>query len=136
MGCDIHYVVEKKVEGKWVGQFSEWPRSGFAADRDYEFFAELVGVRGKSTRNNYPRFLPPGVSELALTKAIDRGCDGHSHSWMPITEFSEIAVAVSPSRFKEADKKQPWEALFGNPIFLNTDDDKIEDYRVVFWFDN
>jgi hypothetical protein len=137
MGCDIHYVVEKKIDAEWVGIFKKWPRSGFAGERDYEFFTEIAAVRGRSDTAKYPQFLPKGISRLALHEIIHDGTDGHSHSWMPIKEFSEIALRVNPDKFPTPyDKEQPWEKLFGEPIFLNTDDDKIEDYRIVFWFDN
>lgn len=137
MGCDIHYVVEKNVKGKWLGIFKDSPQNGFAKERDYDFFAEIANVRGQSTLNHYPKFLPTDIGELALYQILECGTDGHSHSHMSIKEFSEIALKVKNSRFKtEYDIKYPWELLFGNPYFLNTDDDKIEDYRIVFWFDN
>lgn len=134
MGCDIHFVVEKKINDKWIGIFKKWPRSGFVGERDYDFFAEIAAVRGSSETSSYPRFLPEGISDLALAEITHDGTDGHSHSWMTIKEFSEAKLRVSPDRFKRPD--EPWEELFGDPIFLNTDKDKIEDYRIVFWFDN
>ena len=137
MGCDIHYVVEKKIEGEWIGIMRKYPISGFAGDRDYAFFAEIAGVRGVSDTTVYPRFIPHGISKLALHEITREGPDGHSHSWMSIKEFSESALRVNPDRFQDPyDSAHPWEALFGGPIFLDTDEDKIEDYRIVFWFDN
>lgn len=137
MGCDIHFVVEKKIDGEWIGIMRKYPRAGFVGDRDYEFFTEVAGVRGRSDTAKYPRFLPEGISKLSLNEIISYGTDGHSHSWLPIKEFSEIALRVNPDKFPNPyDKEQPWEKLFGGPIFLNTSEDKIEDYRIVFWFDS
>ena len=138
MGCDIHFVVEKKINGRWIGIFKEYPRSGFVKDRDYDFFAAIAGVRGSHPLfNNHPRFIPADISELSLYAIAEGSTDDHSHSWMTIKEFSEIALTVNPDRFvTEWDKKEPWEPLFGRPLFLNRSADRIEDYRIIFWFDN
>ena len=137
MGCDIHYVVERNVQGSWIGLFGKHPRAGLAGERDYEFFTELAGVRGSSKTQRYPQFIPAGISELALYEVTQYGSDGHSHSWMSVKDFSEIYMRVNPKQFeRDWDKEHPWEVVFGKPYFLNRDEDKIEEYRVIFWFDN
>ena len=108
MGCDIHWVIEKKrsaiyedLSEGWVGVAmkyhtpalpiqAEVPDSfvGFSrpliSDRNYAFFAALAGVRGDGPD---PRGLPADISDLAKMDVDGYGTNGHSHSWATLREF-------------------------------------------------
>lgn len=108
MGCDIHWIIEKKksaIRGDssegWVGVAIKYHTpnlpiqteipAGFntysrpvISDRHYGFFAALAGVRGDGP---YPRGLPNDLSDLARMDIDDYGADGHSHSWATLREF-------------------------------------------------
>lgn len=106
MGCDIHWIIEKRNMGPepedvWIGVAMKYntptlPTSADLPDeyslftrpiysnRDYAFFAALAGVRGEGPD---PRGIPPDVSTLARTDIDSYGADGHSHSWATLLEF-------------------------------------------------
>lgn len=128
MGCDIHYVLERKIGHRWLGLQSHHGRNNLASQRNYMVFAELASVRGESSKGRYPQFLPSDTSELAMHWVGHDGSDGHSHSHLPLKEFCECYEDVKNS-------PEPWEKLFG--IYIETEKDgSVDDYRVIFWFDN
>lgn len=118
MGCDIHGWVEKKVNDKWIGYRELEDRSRF-----YPRFAALAGVRGVGPE---ALGLPGDISETARLHADEDGDDGHSHSYIPLRDAFKI---FDEHRYKNGDQYSPYTA-FG--IY----EDKLEDYRLVFWFDN
>ena len=112
MGCDIHMVLEKKFNDKWVGlhaypsvstkAVSIYSKSGegiaihkqpldhipFKADeRNYTLFGALAGVRNDSPFGHTDLGLPDDVSDLAACLSEEYGQDGHSHSYMLLPEF-------------------------------------------------
>jgi hypothetical protein len=118
MGCDIHGWTEKRVGDKWVAYRPIKDR-----DRDYRLFAALAGVRGDGPD---PRGLPPDVSDTAKLDADEWSADGHSHSWLPLPEAFELF-----KRFAEKEHYSPFTAFD-----LDEEPDELEEYRLVFWFDN
>jgi hypothetical protein len=146
VGCDIHFVLERKVNGKWLGLLSEHPRDIAAASRNYAAFAELASVRGNSSKHRVPRFIPYDISDLALYRVAKDGTDGHSHSYLPLRDFCQAYLdaddLMNASGFAavpkvaERHKDEPWESLFGIYIEDEAEDGTPEDYRVIFWFDN
>jgi hypothetical protein len=114
MGCDIHFYVEKKENGKWISA-DEWEKDTecgepylhvaygkeFYDDRNYGLFAILAGVR-----NNYgfagcdlgdkfnpisqPKGLPDDVCEEVKQASDYDGVDGHSHSWFTVQEILDF----------------------------------------------
>ncbi|AXQ68941.1 hypothetical protein HOU00_gp184 [Caulobacter phage CcrPW] len=103
MGCDIHFYVERRVDGVWQAA-DTWVDDGYGdkgveqlhvpydaqyySDRDYEFFGILAGVRR-------PQASPPVANEgvpgdacpeyLALVERMVG--DAHSHSFFTLAEF-------------------------------------------------
>lgn len=166
MGCDIHLVLEKRgKDGRWIGidTYSghqcgasgetkwEWP---IATNRHYRRFALLAGVRGDGPP---PKGLPDDISETGKFVADSWAGDGHSHSWLPLDEATRIFVesdkddapeenpdtrpylaAVSgdnpPAPPEPSYKdKYPESYYFGVDIH---EENPIESYRIIFWFDN
>jgi hypothetical protein len=148
MGCDIHFIIEKRFEtsdgNRWIGVFDKyetprmrtdkepvekpegfraWGRDSVFGNRWYAFFAALAGVRGDGPE---PNGLPEDISELAQAIVDEYGEDGHSHSHLPYREFCHRYSVLTGEVFKDADI----EYLSG----LN--DSEIDAYRVVFFFDN
>lgn len=114
MGCDIHFYVERKVDGKWVSA-DKWTPNKYAGDegepsmcveyedrfyrdRNYDLFSMLANVRngfgfaGCDTGDGFkpiamPRNLPFDVSPEVKDESDRYGCDGHSHSWLTLAEL-------------------------------------------------
>lgn len=139
MGCDIHMVLEKNDEEfGWVGISNFENYDGFHEDRplvisrNYRRFAALAGVRGDGPK---PKGIPGDVSPLTQLGLKEWKYDAHSHSWLPLSE----AVPIFKKRFYEAEKpivtgsfEDEWPASY----WFNVDDNEIEKYRLIFWFDN
>lgn len=123
MGCDIHTVIERKINGKWVAVAIEESAS---RDRNYDRFAMLAGVRGEGPE---PRGMPEDASDSAAALAADWGSDGHSHSWLPIEEACGIYLES---------ERDPSEFLLKYPSyeFFGLDPEHVAAHRLVFWFDN
>lgn len=154
MGCDIHFVVERRVirkdgtQSNWIGWVAEkcWvhytndnpPKRSWryarASQRNYSFFGKLANVRGDGTE---PLGMPDDASELALTESEYWGEDGHSHSYCSAQEFIE-KCAASQHEAAEIFLKSGHPAVkdpYG--YFLDMEPpNEDEEYRVVFWFDN
>lgn len=114
MGCDIHFYVERKVDGKWLSA-DRWTPNEYANDegeppfcveyhdhfytgRNYSLFGILANVRngvgfaGCDTGDGFkpiamPKDLPSDVSPEVKAESDRWGCDGHSHSWFTLAEL-------------------------------------------------
>lgn len=155
MGCDIHIVIEKKWGEKWVGMRTDrsFVRGGYdgkqadwitptVGQRDYGFFARLAGVRGGGPD---PLGIPSDASDLTLALTQEWDGDGHSYSYLPLKEFAERWCAADPEFIavlaaeRLRDEKQAYARLLDRAsigAFDSYDDHDMEDFRVVFWFDN
>jgi hypothetical protein len=164
MGCDIHLVLERKHKDKWVGVYDYGYRTlppGFfekhyseegkyiegrwfsyaCKRRNYEAFAKMAGVRGEGPD---PKGMPDDASDLSLMISDHWGIDGHSHSWLTLPEAVEIFLSC------EEDQANLWFAPDAETDvrraacylhYFGVDDidqeyNRVEDYRIVFWFDN
>ena len=109
MGCDIHFYVEKKENGKWVSADMWTKEEGekrksvnydkrFYTGRNYDLFAILAdvrnghGVAGCGTGDGFvpisaPKGLPKDVCTEIKTEAKVWGSDGHSHSYFTLAEL-------------------------------------------------
>ena len=112
MGCDIHLRVEKREGNGWVpaetmipnkyyepgGDEPETIPKRFYDSRNYDLFAILADVRngrgfgGCDTGDGFTpiapcRSLPDDVSESVKAEAHGWGVDGHSHSWLLLSEI-------------------------------------------------
>lgn len=138
MGCDVHAYVEIKVDGKW--ELYNQPR----LNRNYDLFERMAGVRG-DIRNaiDDPRGLPGDVSKVVLLEATYWRLDGHSYSWLTMKELNDLEDTG-----QKLEWWSNWEAPFGylcgntycndsiNRMNKHQSIGKVEDVRLVFWFDN
>jgi len=108
MGCDIHFYVEKLIDGVWQsadtvntdddGRPDVSYRDQLYSGRSYNLFAILADVRngrgfaGCKTGAGFnpissPRGVPHDASDVYARIAKDSGSDGHSHSWLGLREL-------------------------------------------------
>lgn len=134
MGCDIHFIKEKKINGVWTGVYYSDEAIGDrpkVSQRSYPFFTELAGVRGESKTSHEPRGIPDDAS--ASTNLIYAEDGDHTPSWLSAKEFVEAydrAYTNNPMWLKWY---RPENLLYD---ILSIWGDEGEDYRIVFWFDN
>lgn len=150
MGCDIHYVIERKSpDHGWVGvcstdymlttdygQLNKYEPFSYKS-RNYRFFGLLAGVR--SDGGPAPKGLPEDMSALAATCTKNWEGDGHSHSYCSLKEFVAAHIdADLEINERVANKLQnidlTREAL--KKLLWMDDDTDADNYRVVYWFDN
>lgn len=166
MGCDIHPVLERKIRingaEKWVTVNTfEYRHIYDRAEGPDKDGSEYVILRAYSCpliqQRNYKRFglfanvrgdgqpakgLPPDMADYTLYLVNEYGDDGHSHSWLTLSEALEHCIAserdVENVVFNENDarKKNPLQYYFGIDIETYDDRDSIDNYRLIFWFDN
>lgn len=156
MGCDIHIVVERKWDGRWVGLRTDQGsvRGGYNGEetdwvypdvgkRDYDFFARLAGVRGDREVKTFG--IPGDASDLSLMLLAQWEGDGHSFSYLPLKEFAERWCAedeafIAARAVERLEGKDRAYARLLDRASIGTfdlyDDMDVEDFRVVFWFDN
>lgn len=152
MGCDIHFVIEKKYDDRWAGvyysdeftfrQETDGQTSipvEMLDSRNYQFFGLLANVRcNPQPGSEEPRGLPEGVSSLASAEIDEWGGDGHSHSWHSLEEFVKKYLLSNADDVKKAELMAA--KLQGeNPMhkFLpRVRPETWHKYRIVFWFDN
>lgn len=134
MGCDIHMLVEQKHKGEWItintlnGHQSAYKNDysiPIVEARNYSAFAQLAGVRGPGPD---AKGMPADASQTAKFKALEFGSDGHSHSYMGVREAADIF-----NSFRSEPVEEPIDYFFGIYTDIVT---TVEDYRIVFWFDN
>lgn len=135
MGCDIHFVIEKKVNNKWIGLVStDYGYRPMAKERNYNFFSAIASVRGNGNRD--PIGLPRDPSDLSRLLVKEWDCDGHSISWMMLRDFAESCFE---SAFQPDISRKEWAIYDFLGIHVNDYDngsDSEDKYRVVFLFDN
>ena len=140
MGCDIHLVVQRRVDGSWedvdlgLGEEEMWD---FWEARSYDTFALLADVRndGTITPISKPRGIPSDFDCDDYRRPSERwgqligdvehnGKDlgEHSHSWVTLAE-----ILAAPDRVRCMDDAVVAELeSFGAP----------DDVRLVFGFDS
>lgn len=152
MGCDIHYVIEKKHKDRWVGLFATGnelapyigkPARGVPAymfkPRNYRFFANLAGVRGEGPE---PLGMPEDASDMARMFTDYWGEDGHSHSHAPLEDFvatylRSTSADVSALVEQKLTGGDPVRSVMEDlGIWVHGSDPHAVPYRVVYWFDN
>ena len=152
MGCDIHVVIEKKfadcgwqcvwdgsIRPIYYGQEGHRYNSPSITNRNYRLFADLAGVRGDGPP---PKGLPEDISPAARSIVSEWDGDGHSHSWDTMLDFGEKYEYPNTDEGNADLTKDTLtgkvasavEKAVGRLIDLNYDD--IDNYRVIYWFDN
>ena len=140
MGKDLHYIVEKTINNKWVGimatdcLFSTVKNNIKTLRRSRRFFACINDEEG----------FPDDASELALHEKAR--IEGHSHSWLKITDIYHIWVCLyHPSlrgSNRSLDETLILQAEFSEFIgvnFLGEEDNGFwinDNLRILFFFDN
>lgn len=162
VGCDIHPIIERKIAingvEKWVTVSTLEYRNIFAYDRETDSLKRISHCHAPAVQNrNYKRFglfanvrdggqnakgLPEDVAEYTKFLSDEYGSDGHNHSWLTLRETLEHCLASEHDAvnvfFKDGDprKETPLMYYFGLDIETYDDRDSIDNYRLVFWFDN
>lgn len=140
MGCDIHFIIEQKVNDKWVGVLSTdalvYRNRPLGSVRNYEFFTKLASVRKEDNNKEVtpqPKGVPDDISDLSKMVIKSLEGDGHSHSWATAKEFCD---AFTSSYLDKEEEFSP-EKVLG--IYTEEDGDihpSLDNLRVVFFFDN
>ena len=141
MGCDIHAHFEIKVNDKWL----HWNQPNIK--RNYDLFAKMANVRneGEIKPITEPRGLPDDITETTRLHFKHWIPDGHSHSWLNSFEVALI-IEFHEQQFEEWGMPtykvhDQWGYLFGNGYasfhrYREEYPVEIQDFRLVFWFDN
>lgn len=153
MGCDIHTVAEKKVGERYVAINGFEPFDW----RNYFMFGFLAGVRNYSgiTPISNRRGVPEDASSEAAGSITGWDIDGHSHSWLTVTELMsfDYDASVEDRRYTGMDPRgfmsgaltadpgngeiTTWREALGQAFFDDLKRLEAEGAdRVVFWFDN
>ena len=144
MGCDIHLFREKKVNDSWeclepfetTKDQHEGGKVYIEIDnphlgRNYALFGFLANVRREIPEGFNPRGLPADVSALVNGDSESWDSDGHSHSWLSLSEIKNklTEFLIAPTEFSPyyVPDLQHIVSLFP---------DETAEYRIVFWFDN
>ena len=147
MGCDIHFVIEEHCmpQGIWLGVATselhlnmhpapEWIRR--LHDRNYEFFAELAGVRGIGPA---PNGHPDDISEMTQVLCdSDRG-SSHSAGWATLETFLTLWLPINERAAMRLTNRTVYDVLGASKTmakFKSFERANTNKYRVVFWFDN
>lgn len=167
MGADIHMVLEKRwrpsreagstaADDKWVG-VNAFPYvkgqmyAGSAVveghvrwqvdSRNYDLFGAIAGVRREGPA---PRGVPEDCSDLALMEIEAWDLDGHSHTWMLLSEA--LPLFIQHGQFGTADvavlkafRHGTEGALAGYVDHFYSQHGEavpLDDYRLIMWFDN
>ncbi len=113
--------------------------------RDYAFFAALAGVRGDGPD---PRGVPPDASTLARMDIDNYGVSGHSYSWATLLEFvlawlkvnkqqehDACVAALAARRLDGTPLPEEARQILGYYTGISRFN-KLDDYRVIYYFDN
>lgn len=150
MGCDIHIVLERKYNDKWIGvtDYSSNPDHliresdkfkfkycyTWVRGRNYDRFAALAGVRGDGPA---PKGLPENISDLIQMKVNDWE-EWDEYSFLSLNKACKIFVdslKIQENEWDEYSLKTTIKNYPEMPIF-EIDDENLDNYRIVFWFDN
>lgn len=158
MGCDIHMYAEVRIKSKvddrywWNKLGSIFKNRYFAKDRipdeynreytdepyrggNYELFAALAGVRNYNSINPFriPGGLPEDISEDIKRLSDNWGIDGHSHSYILLSEFDDLYWEKHKDVLRGDFSKYTLPALRRFCKKWNIEHCNL---RLVFWFDN
>ena len=138
MGCDIHPHFEVKINGEW----KYYGEGDF--DRNYNLFAKLAGVRNYNEieKIDDPRGLPEDITEMTKIHNDFWNDNVHSHSWISSEEYVKVFEFID-EMLKKEDYHYNFDHiyLFGNSFhnfhkYREDYPEFLEDFRMVFWFDD
>lgn len=155
MGCDIHLHVEKRGPNGWErvlppegwncttldfspfeNRWDDGSKYGWYWDRDYDLFAWLAGVRNYAGCSplSEPRGLPADASAEVKADSDELGIDGHTHSWLALSEFEAAAATNVNTRNGDGPASEVHRRFYA---LVNAMRGIVgADARIVFWFDN
>jgi len=138
MGCDINYVLEVNVDDKWIGIDSSIGYNTKMCYRNYSLFAELASVRGESSRNRLPLGIPITASELTFFLKEQMKVYTYSHSYIGMNELIEIFIEknLESEKLFSDYENFGWEKMVDYMFDFLPEFGSINDYRMIFWFDN
>lgn len=146
MGCDIHVILERKVEDRWqnvsiyrVTDVNTIEKIEPYSDRDYELFSVLAGVRGCQEPLIYPRGFPDKMSGATWEIIEKWEGDYHTPTWYDMYEL--ILFAKNYQNEKEyaglIDFVKYLNIYFEYAISLYWPEFiKPNQYRAIIFFDN
>ena len=132
MGADIHTMLEKEINGEWVlVHVPHWNEAG--ERRNYDRFAKLAGVRGDGP---VPKGTPSDISKGTQYRLSKWGSDAHNISYDTLVRFLDVC--------KETERDSTWDySSYKTSDFCEhylgigfDKDERVDDFRVVYWFDN
>jgi hypothetical protein len=117
-------------------------------NRNYELFSALANVRGDGNGPE-PKGLPQDVSEYVEVEFQGWGVDAHSASWYLADEFVQIydrigvevdeEIPLSPyvtARIEDGAEAATAQFLHDKASVHVPEEESVDLYRFVFWFDN
>ena len=165
MGCDIHLVLERKFNDKWVGvqKMGYLPEKALRgnsstgtyikfslAERHYDFFYGLAAVRDGDEPHREPNGFPDDASDLSIMEVSDDQ-DLHSHGSISLQELIPILAkrkyddrnvgddlndAVATEVTATLEGSLTRRQIIDEWIDDGVELSQLDDYRLVFAFDN
>ena len=132
MGANIHTMLEKEIDGEWV--LVHVPHWNTGARRaNYTRFAKLAGVRGDGP---VPKGTPSDISKGTQYRLSKWGSDAHNTSYDTLVRFLDVC--------KETERDSTWDySSYKTSDFCEhylgigfDNDECVDDFRVVYWFDS
>ncbi len=135
MGCDIHFVIEKKKGHGWFGlSGTDYGYRPGAKERHYNFFSELAGVRGEGPD---AKGVPDDASDLTLECLNHWKGDAHSMTYYSVEHFVEVWLKCNKDLNMLVEDNMY--AILDKCLDLGQIADEKnwqKHYRIVIWFDN
>lgn len=134
MGCDIHGCVEIKVDNEW-----KFVSTLKYDSRNYNVFCNLAGVRCR-VGNHIARqvepdyFIPDDVSSTTQIEYDVWDTSAHSAKTLSAKKFVDIICENQEVDLSYDESMEHWLGIDKLTMFTNKNN--LDDFRVVFWFDN
>lgn len=132
MGCDIHVVFEKRVDGIWTAV------KGHHVHENYALYSILANVRQDKHEPIVPICMPKGIPEDASDKYLKEvatmaeSLPCHSHSWLTLAELLTYDWSVGMEFQHGRGIPNFVEITMAEMKALG----KPDDIRMCFFFDN
>lgn len=164
MGCDIHIALERKIDGEWVYQGNlerVWQHEVDAGEkkwtsplhkcmsdidgRDYRFFGRIAGVRTEGpAANGWPEDVSAGTLDALGWGGEDgepktdprENSDLHSHGHHSLEHMLACKYEDDPDRFMAKVREAAGVTLMEKLCGIPREDAIIDNWRVIFAFDN
>jgi len=133
MGCDIHGTVEVKTDNGW-----KFVSPLLYDGRNYDAFCRLAGVRCYNridrdrdmVQGESDGIIPDDASDTTRKEYEAWDWDAHSPNTMPAQEFIDIIQDT----WYNTDAVKEWLGIDKVTLFIK--ENKLDDFRVIMWFDD